>query len=97
MKKIFDVSCKVKYFALFWEGSERLSEDSWERQCSSVHVFRSTVVPGAQPVISCGSCMNTIDMESCHEETISFKALQSINSAESVLAAYRPVVVHYFS
>ena len=56
----YHVSCKVEYFGEVY--SERFHEEV-EGKTMFFHVFRSTVVPWAQPVFSCGSLWvtNTID------------------------------------
>ena len=87
------VSWKVKFFGKV--ANRRLSEDSRGRQCSSIFAALSFHEPNQLSAVDhCGS--RSQSMKSCCEGTISFKALWTINSAESFSADNLPVVVYYF-
>ena len=71
-KLLICLSCQLKSY-VFWEGSERLSEDSRGRQCSFIFAALSFhELNQLSAVDHCGS--RTQSMKSCCEGTISFKA-----------------------
>ena len=83
------VSCKVKYVGKV--------ANSRGRQCSFMcFAALSFHEPNQLSAVDrCGS--RTQSMNSCQEETISFKAPETINSTESsFLADNLPIEVHYF-